>query len=133
MSVLEEGLTAYLKAYAGLTAKVGQRIYPVKFPQSTTMPCVVFQRIDTPRELTHDSAGATGDLAHPRFQMEVWAETYAAGKEIVDLVRAALNGKKGVMGSVTIRAALVDNESVEYSTDFELYRFLNDYIIWIQE
>lgn len=133
MSVLEEGLTAYLKAYAGLTALVGSRIYPVKFPQTTTMPCVVFQRIDTPRELTHDSSGAAGDLAHPRFQIEAWSETYHAGKDIVDVLRSALNGKSGDLGGVTIRAALVDNEAVDYSPEFELYRFYCDYIIWIEE
>ena len=131
--VLEEGLTAYLKAYAALIALVGAKIYPVRFPQTTTMPCVVFQRIDTPRELTHDTSGATGTLAHPRFQFEVWAETYENGKDIVDVLRAALNGKTGDVGGVTVRAALVDNESVEYSTDFELYRFTNDYIVWHEE
>ena len=95
MSALEEGLAAYLKAYAALIALVGQRIYPVKFPQTTTMPCVVFTRIDTPRELTHDMSGSTGTLAHPRFQFEVWSETYHAGKDITDILRTALNGKTG--------------------------------------
>ncbi len=137
MSVLEEGLHAYLANFANLTAKVGTRIYPVHFPQTTIMPCVVYQRIDTPRDLTHDSSGATGDLAHPRIQIEVWAETYEDGKEITDIVRSALNGHTGTLAggsvSVTIRAALVNNENVEYSPDFELYRFLSDYIIWQEE
>ncbi|OGO12734.1 MAG: hypothetical protein A2Y53_04885 [Chloroflexi bacterium RBG_16_47_49] len=131
--ILEEGIAAYLLAYAALTAKVGNRIYPIKFPQTTTMPCVVYTRIDTPRELTHDSSGATGDLAHPRLQFEAWAETYDAGKDIVDILRAALNGKVGDVGGVTVRAALVNDEAVEYSADFELYRFNSDYIIWQQE
>ena len=79
------------------------------------MPCVVFTRIDTPRELTHDMSGSTGTLAQPRFQFEVWSETYEAGKDITDIIRLALNGKTGDTGGVTIRAALVDNESAEYS------------------
>ena len=137
MSVLEEGIYAYLANFANLTAKVGTKIYPIQFPQSTTMPCVVYQRIDTPRDLTHDTSGATGDLTYPRFQFEVWAETYKAGKEITDILRSALNGKTGTLSgggvSVTIRAALANNETVEYSPEFELYRFLNDYIIWIEE
>jgi hypothetical protein len=137
MSVLEEGIYAYLSTYANLVAKVGVKIYPVRFPQSTTMPCVVYQRIDTPRVLTMDTSGASGDLTNPRFQFEVWAETYKAGKEISDILRAALNGKTGTLSgggvSVTIRAALASNETVEFSPEFELYRFLNDYIIWQEE
>lgn len=133
MSVLEDGIYSYLSGYGALVAKVGTRVYPVRFPQETALPCVVFQRIDTPRELTHDTLGATATLAHPRFQFEVWAETHKAGKEIVDILRAALNGKSGDVGGVTIRAALVDNENVEWNTDFELYRFQADYIIWQEE
>ena len=130
---LEEGLFAYLSTYANLVAKVAAWVYPVKFPQDTTMPCVVFQRISTPRELTHDMSGATGTLAHPRIQIEAWSETYHEGKDIVDIIREALNGKTGNMGGVTIRAALVDDEAVEYSPDFELYRFNCDYILWHEE
>jgi hypothetical protein len=133
MTVLEEGIYSYLSGYAGLVAKVGTRVYPVRFPQSTIMPCVVYQRIDTPRITTMDSSGSSGDLINPRFQFEVWAETYDEAKDICDILRAALNGKTGTMGGVTIRASLGSNETVEYSPEFELYRFQTDYIIWQEE
>lgn len=131
--ILEDNLYTFLSTYANLVAKVSTRVYPVRFPQATVMPCVVFQRISTPRELTHDMSGATGTLAHPRFQIEAWSETYDAGKDIVDILREALNGKTGALGAITIRAALVDDEAVEYSPDFELYRFSCDYLIWHEE
>lgn len=137
MAVLEEGLVSYLSTYAGLVALISTRVYPVRIPQGATLPCLTFQRISTPRILTHQTSGATGDLAHPRFQFDAWATTQKAAKAITDQVRAALNGKTGAIGAgasaVTIRAALVDNESPEYDTESELYRSRSDFTIWQEE
>jgi phage tail sheath gpL-like len=107
MTVLDESLFSYLSNYAGLTALVSTRVYAFQIQQGATLPCVTFQRIDTPRELTHDASGTGSDLAHPRFQFDVWAETYAAAKAINDQVRAALNGKTGLIGSQVETATVV--------------------------
>lgn len=137
MTTLEEGLASYLSNFAGLTALVSNRVYPMRIPQNAGVPCVTYQRISTPRELTHQSSGATGDLAHPRFQFDAWAETYATAKSITDQIRAALNGKTGSIGTapnaVTIRASLVIEELTEYNSEVELYRIMSDYFIWQEE
>ncbi len=137
MTVLEEGLYSYLSGYAGLTALIGTRIYPVRLPQGALLPCLTYQRMTTPRIMTHDTSGMSGTLAEPRLQFDAWAETYKECKDITDQVRAALNGKTGSIGTspnaVTIRAALVDNELSEYYADVELYRIMSDYIIWQEE
>jgi hypothetical protein len=81
--------------------------------------------------------GATGDLAHPRFQFDAWSTTGKGAKAITDQVRAALNGKVGEIGTApnayTIRAALVEDEAPEYIPEVKLYRSRSDYIIWHQE
>jgi hypothetical protein len=107
MSVLEEGLFSYLTNYAGLTNLVSTRVYAFQMPQGVTLPCVTFQRIDTPRDLTHDTSGAGSDLAHPRFQFDAWAETYASAKAINDQLRASLNGKSGLIGSQIETATVI--------------------------
>ena len=99
MTVLEESLYSYLVNYTGLVALVSDRVYPFVMPDDATLPNVTFQRIDTPRELSHDSSGIGNELAHPRFQFDAWAETYASAKAINEQVRAALNGKRGLIGS----------------------------------
>jgi len=99
MTVLDESLYSYLANYSGLTALVSDRIYAFRIPQEATLPCVIFQRIDTPRELSHDSSGIGNELAHPRFQFDAYAETYASAKAINEQIRAALNGKRGLIGS----------------------------------
>jgi len=137
MTVLEEGLKSYLAGYAGLSALISSRVYHAPLPQGVTLPCLTYQRISTPRELTHDMSGATGTLAHPRFQFDAWATTQAAAKAITDQVRAALNGKTGSIGtapnSITIRAALVADERPDFDTGTELIRSQSDYFIWHEE
>ena len=139
MTVLEEGLRSYLTGAAcpNLTALIGTRTYPMKIPQGAILPCLVYQRISTPRIMTHDDAGATGTLAYPRFQFDAWAATQKVAKAITDQVRAYLNGKTGEIGTapnnITIRAALVDGEVPTYDPETKLYRSRSDYIIWQQE
>ena len=137
MAVLEEGLIAYLRAYGALTTLISTRTYGMMIPQGATLPCLVVQRISTARTLTHQTSGATGDLTNPRFQFDAWAETHASTKAINDAVRAALNGKTGSVGAgattVTIRAALANEEAPTYEPEAELYRCRSEYIIWIEE
>jgi hypothetical protein len=134
MTVLDEGLVAYLKAHAGLSALISTRVYLAPMPQGATLPCLTLQRIDTPRTLTHDTSGATGTLARPRFQFDAWALTYASTRAITDQVRAALNGHTGTTGTgVTIRAALVQDERPDYDPLTALFRCQSDYFIWHEE
>lgn len=134
---LEEAIVSYLSGYSGLTSLVSTRVYPMRAPQSVTVPYVLVQRISTPRMLTQDMSGATGTLAHPRIQIEGWAETYLAAKAITDQVRAAMNGKTGSIGSgahaLTIGAALIDDEQPEFEPEVNLYRSRCDFIVWHEE
>ena len=131
MATLDEGLVEYLKAYAGLASLISARVYLRKIPQGATLPCLTIQRISTPRELTHDSSGSTGDLAHPRFQFDAWATTYGSAKAITDQLRAALNGHRGATGTgVTINAALVQDEAPNSDPETGLESIRSDYIIW---
>ena len=133
MTILEEGIIAFLKADAAIGVVVADRIYPDMIPQGAVIPCLTYQRISTPRIVTHDSSGATGDLASPRFQFDAWSETGKEAKAISDVLRGVLHGKKGAMGGVTIRAALAENEVPEYIPEVELYRSRSDYKISHQE
>jgi len=139
MTMLEEGLLSYLTGAScpNLTALIGTRTYPMRIPQGATLPCLTYQRISTPRILTHQSSGATGDLAHPRFQFDAWASTQKAAKAITDQVRAYLNGKTGEIGTapnnITIRTALVDGETPEFDPETKIYRSRSDYFIWHEE
>jgi len=139
MPVLEEGIYAFLVADVAIHAVVEDRIYEFRIPQKALVggasyyPCITYQRISTPRIVTHDSSGATGDLTNPRFQFDAWGVTGKSVKAIADVLRSVLHGKTGAMGGVTIRAALADNEAPEIDPESELYRSRSDYFIWQEE
>lgn len=137
MTTLEEGLASYLETFAGLVALIGDRVYPMRLPQTAIIPCLTYQRISTPRISTHQSSGATGDLVYPRFQFDAWASTGKAAKAITDQVRAALNGKTGEIGTaprnITIRSALAESEVPKFEPEIKLHRSQSDYIIWHEE
>jgi hypothetical protein len=107
ITTVDEGLIAYLQNYAALVALVSTRVYLMTIPQAATLPCMTVTRISTPRTLTHDSAGTSGLLAHPRFQFNAYATTYASAKAITDVLRAALNGKTGSIGYQTETATVL--------------------------
>lgn len=130
MTVLEEGIYSYLTTYAGLVSLIGTRVYAFRIPQEATLPCMTYQRISTPRRLTHDTSGAGNDLSYPRFQFDCWATTYASAKAIADQLHAALNGRKGTTGGVMVRGALIADERPSYEPEANLYRVSCDYIIW---
>jgi hypothetical protein len=133
MTTLDEGIFAYLKATAGITALVSSRIYPLVLPQEPTLPALVVTRISTPRIVSHDTSGATGDLISPRYQFDAWGTSQAATKAIADALRAALNGKTGAAGGITLRAALSEDEAHDYDPETGLYRIRSDYFIWYEE
>ena len=137
MATLEDALLSYLSGYAGLTTLISTRVYNTNKPQTVTYPCLVFQRVNTPRMHTHDDSGATGTLASPRFRMDAWADREDTAKKITDQVRAALHGKTGSIGTspnnVTIRAGLVEDEIIEFDEVVNRWRSRSEIIIWQQE
>ena len=130
MAVIEENLLTYLKSVAGITSLVSTRIYPFRIAQGSAMPCLTYQRISTPRIITHDVSGKTGTLASPRFQFDAWGNTYSQVKGITEALRDALNGK-GSAGKFQV--ALVVEETPEYEPEQELWRSRSDYRIWHEE
>lgn len=117
----------YLLAQSGITDLVGQRIFFVKAAQDVEKPYLVLTKVTGPRESSHD--GASG-LAHPRFQVSVFAETYAGAKVIALAVQAALEGYQGLMDEVYVDGVFYDDENDFYEDDTKLYHVASDYIIW---
>lgn len=92
---IEEALYAELAGYAGLSALVGTRIYPMRLPENATLPGVIYYRMSSGRE--NDFTGATG-LAHPTFRVQVWADDYKEAHTVATQVRKALDGNTSQWG-----------------------------------
>jgi len=128
MAEIEQTLATYLKAYAGLAALIGTRIYPLVLPQNPdggppTLPACTFQRISGAR--AHNQNGRTL-LARPRIQIDCWAATYSAAKGVAAQVRAALDGHQGAGDAW---GSYVDADLDDYDADTGRYRVVVDVVI----
>lgn len=123
---IEEGLVAFLKADAGITAKVAGRIYQKKKPQKPNLPAIVIHRISANRD--YDQGGHNGYTV-VRYQLDTYAADFAAAKQTADAVRLALSGFRGSMGGVEVSGVFLEGEQDGYDDDLVEYWFTQDYII----
>jgi hypothetical protein len=127
---IEEGIVTFLKSDAPLTAVIGSRVYPMRLPQGETLPAVTYQRISSPPRSSHDGAST---LKNPRFQFKSWGETYADARTVADLLKAALDGYVGLMGTVAVQNTIIMNDLDYNDPQTETYQGVVDAIIWHRE
>jgi hypothetical protein len=133
---MEEALTQFLLAQAGLTALVGTspaRITWVRRKQGSALPAVVLHVIS--RTPGYTMGGETS--ARPqRVQVDCWAETYGAVRAVARQVTAALSGTKTTVGSVEFLGSFKESERDSFETGEggdALHRVSMDFIIWTRE
>jgi hypothetical protein len=87
MPDLETVLYTRLSGFAGLSALVSSRVYPLEPPQNPTAPYVTYQRVDEQVLM-----GMTQDhgMTAPMVQVDCWGETYASARSVAAQVRSAL-------------------------------------------
>jgi len=127
---LEESLYAYLKAYAGLSALVGSRIYPLILPQPPTLPAVTYFKVSLVNKRT--LASPSNVLKQVRVQFSCWADTYSEAKSVAAQVKLALQdfrGEMGGAGGVQVLDGNIINEQDLYETDTGIYHVPVDVLI----
>ena len=129
---LQTSLYASLAAYAGLTALVGTRIYPVRAPQDVTLPYVVLHRISGVREQTITrSVGSTS----VRVQASCFSDRYTTdgsnygADEVRAQVRAAFLAYVTGSGGVTIHDLELGTDIDEYEDDTRLFHCITEAVI----
>lgn len=131
--LIEQALMTYLLAQSGITALVSTRIHFARAPQDVANPYIIVIKIDAPREHSHDGSS---QLAHPRFQLSIFASTYSQAKNIAAAVQAALQGYSGTMGGaggVAVGNVLYEDENDLYEEETRLFHVACDYIIWHED
>jgi len=125
--MIEESIHYELRHDADITALVSNRIYPLLLPQEVTYPAISFQLISSQR--IHDIGGPTG-RAHPRIQIDCWAETYSGVKDLSNEVRLCLDGFKGTINAETdIGGIYLDGERDIYEVSIDIYRVTMDFFV----
>lgn len=98
---LHDALYSRLSNYAGLTALVGTRIWPIYRKQDSTLPAVVYQRIAVSPANAYE--GSTGLRVF--VQVTVYAETINDANAVAVQVKAAMAGWTGTTGDTTVHSA----------------------------
>lgn len=102
------GLYTYLQSKAAITAVVGTRVYPMRSPQgSSNYPCISYQTISSRSTYSHSG---DNQLRFERVQINCFARTAKAAKDLAELVRLSLSGYAGLMGSTAVQSCFLENE-----------------------
>lgn len=112
---VESDLYGYLSTYAGLTALISTRIYPLVAPQNVTKPYCTYQKISLERKYSHQGFS---DLQRPRLQVSCYGETYGQARTVADQLIVALEAWPG---AANIQAVFVENEIDLYDYDTGLH------------
>lgn len=110
---------AWLDAQAGVTAIVGDRIYPLRLPQEVVYPAIRFERDGDAESL--DFAGQ-GGLHRTEIQLDALAETHAAAVDLAAAVRTALLNFRGAMGSTFVTHTQIETTFDTWEESLDVYR-----------
>ena len=129
IATVEEAIRYTLINNSGVKA-ITTRVYPSTLPQNPTYPLVLYFRVTGSSDVA--LGGATG-LQHPRFQIEAWADTYAAAKTLAKAIRAALNCQKFTVDSIRVGSIVIQSERDYYEPDAAMHRIIMDFMVWSTE
>jgi hypothetical protein len=134
---MEEALSRLMLADAGISALVGTRVNWVVRPQSSALPAIVLNVIDTLPDYTMQ--GPSG-LASSRVQVTCWSITYAAAKAVARAVEALLSGIDELVGDgdspeafTILRGGFQEGERESFEIgegQTGLYSVSLDFIVW---
>ena len=110
----EEDFYTKISTSPGVTALVGDRIYPDALPEECAYPAVVFSRAGTTPIMTIDSVMHGEDV---QIAVAVWANKRSEADEVADEVVIALAGSDFVYQS---REAMYDPEVGMYASNIGL-------------
>ncbi len=86
-----------LHSNADIVAKLQDKIFPLISEQNTTFPFIVYRRTGIIPAYTKDRYSVNDSVT---VEIIVASEKYNESVEIADLVRLALEGKKGIYSNI---------------------------------
>ena len=132
--MIESAFYTFIKLQTGITALIGNRIYPDTAPESVTLPCLVFEKTGADRQLTFLKSSG---VVTATLQLDIFANSRLAAETIVESIRLAFDGYQGTWDTTTIFMARLDNESVgweiETATETGTHRATVDLIVTFLE
>ena len=121
--MIDKAVKTILLNYAGLTALVGDRIYPLIRTQGSEPPALTYQKISDSKK-----AAGTG-IRTARFQISCIAATALQASTIAVQVKAAFDGKHETISGVDVFNSFDEDASDFYDDETKLYRMPVDVMV----
>ena len=120
----ETALLRTLREDAGLSALVGNKVFPRAIPAGNYLPGVTFQRLGG--RPANTLSGASG-LEEIDLQIDVWARDYDEAKAIAKAVRAAMPSS-----GPRFSAHLIEDQDL-YEDGTNYFRVSMEFKVWFLE
>ncbi len=120
----ETALLRTLREDAGLSALVGNKVFPLAIPAGNYLPCVTFQRIGG---MPANTLSGHSGLEEIDLQIDVYAKNYGEAKAVAKAVRAAMPPSGDVFGAHLIE----DQDLYEDGTNY--FRVSMEFKVWFLE
>lgn len=134
-------IRSHLAADTNVNALLGDRIYPLKVPQSPTFPCARYTVVSDVADRHH---GGQTKLRRALVQIDCFSTKYAEADQLAAAIETLLGGFKGTLGNGpnarTVQAIFSQGRNDAYDdqvgsdSDPEgIYGKSSDYEIWYLE
>ncbi len=120
----ETVLLETLQADEGLRSVVDGRVYALKIPAGSYLPCVSFQRI---AGIPANTLGGHSGLERIVLQVDAWGRAYGEAKDVARAVRMAMPARGDVFG------AHLNKDADFYEDGTNYYRISMEYTCWFLE
>jgi len=130
---IEQALYTRLTGFAGLSALVASRVYPMRLPQSPTYPAVTYQRVAGERT---PAMGADTGVMAAVVQLDAWGATYPSAKAVAKQVRLALERHRNGSSDPEILDIFIERDQDLDPAEEpvpDLFRVSLDFRVWHRE
>ena len=114
---MEEAVIQRLLADAAVAAIAGDRVFPGRLPQGIAMPGVVLQTINS---MPHYADEGEIRYVESRVQLDCWAQTYGASKQLSRAVIDSLSPVDLAPGAPVFVGAGVEFQFIELNGERDL-------------
>ena len=121
----EADLKSHLSGDSGIAAAVGDRLHPVRLPEGTTKPAIVYAKVGAIPQTDLDSDD--GDLLEIRLQVDCWASGFETVAALAELVRLRMQAATMTANNFRIGSVFAQDG---YDIEAKLYRVTIDFGCW---
>jgi len=116
---VRHSLRSRATTHAGLSALIGARFYPIRFPETLTLPAARYQIVSSPPSLYRDHESGAPDRWVSRVQIDVFAGSSDRVATVGDQVVEAFDGWAS---GTAVGWCRVTNHFGDYDSTLSRYR-----------